>query len=83
MCAVNNGGDDANETKAHRDLKKYRKGYNCIISGGDYSGGALVLFELRIMVEMKAGDIILLLLLLLQNSFSLILPFVLSIFLSR
>jgi len=59
MCAVNNGGDDATETKAHRDVKEYKKGYSCIISCGDYSGGALVLFELGIVVEMKAGDIIL------------------------
>ena len=58
-CAVNNGGINVEATKAHRDVREYREGYSCVISCGDYDGGGLILFELGIVIEMSAGDIIL------------------------
>ena len=30
-CAVNNGGNDAKETRPHRDVKEYKEGYSCVI----------------------------------------------------
>jgi len=58
-CVVNNGGNNPNQTEAHRDVKESQYGYSCVLSFGDYTGGALVLFELGIIVEMEPGDLLL------------------------
>jgi len=58
-CVVNNGGNNPNQTEAHRDVKEARYGYSCILTTGDFTGGALVLYELEIIVEMAPGDLVL------------------------
>ena len=58
-CVVNNGGNKANQTEAHRDVKESLYGYSCIIAAGDFRGGALVCYELGVIVEMEPGDIVL------------------------
>jgi len=58
-CVVNNGGNNPNQTEPHRDVREAQYGYSCILSCGDFTGGALVLFELGIVVETAPGDMIL------------------------
>src|SRR5271154_326310 len=58
-CVVNNGGNNANQTEAHRDVKESLYGYSCIMAAGNFTGGALVCYELGIVVEMEPGDIVL------------------------
>ena len=58
-CVVNKGGNDPNQTNIHRDASEALYGYSCLISCGDYSGGELILYDLEIILELKAGDMIL------------------------
>ena len=58
-CVVNDGGNNANQTEAHRDVKEAQYGYSCILAAGDFTGGALVLYELEMVVEMAPGDLVL------------------------
>ena len=58
-CVVNNGENNPNQTYAHRDVKEAQYGYSCIVSCGDFNGGALILYELQMIVEMAPGDIVL------------------------
>jgi hypothetical protein len=56
-CVVNNGGNKANQTEAHRDVKESLYGYSCVITAGDFRGGALVCYELGVIIELEPGDI--------------------------
>jgi hypothetical protein len=58
-CVVNNGGNNPNQTEAHRDVKEAQYGYSCILSCGEFTGGALILYELGIIVELAPGDLVL------------------------
>jgi len=58
-CAVNNGGNHPNQTEAHRDVKESQYGYSCVIAAGDFKGGAIVLYELGVIVDMGPGDMLL------------------------
>jgi len=58
-CVVNNGGNNPNETQVHRDVKESQYGYSCIVSCGDFQGGALVLHDLGYTLEMVPGDLVL------------------------
>ena len=58
-CVVNNGGNNPNQTEPHRDVKEAQYGYSCIVSCGDFTGGALILYELEVIVEMGIGDLLL------------------------
>ena len=58
-CAVNNGGNDPDETKVHRDVKESRYGYSAVFACGDYTGGDIILYQLRCKIEMQPGDILL------------------------
>jgi len=58
-CVVNNGGNNPNQTEPHRDVKEAQYGYSCIVCCGEFTGAALILYELGIIVEMAAGDLIL------------------------
>ena len=58
-CAINNGGNNPNETNPHRDVNESRFGYSCVISCGDYTGGGLILYDLKIILEMQPGDMVL------------------------
>lgn len=57
-CVVNDG-QNPNQTEAHRDVKESLYGYSCVIAAGEFTGGALVLYELGMIVEMEPGDIVL------------------------
>jgi hypothetical protein len=58
-CVVNNGGNNPNQTVIHRDVKEALYGYSCILSCGDYTGGALILYDLKLVLEIASGDMIL------------------------
>jgi len=58
-CAINNGGNDPNETNVHRDVKESRYGYSAVFASGDYTGGHIILYQLRCKIEMQPGDILL------------------------
>ena len=57
-CIVNRGGMDVEATRAHRDVRESQYGYSCLCSTGKYTGGALILYELEVIIEMNPGDII-------------------------
>ena len=42
-------------TSTHLDFNN--SGYNCVVPWGEYKGGALVLWQLKIIVELEPGDI--------------------------
>jgi hypothetical protein len=58
-CSVNDGGIDADEGEWHRDVRESPFGYSGAIACGDFEDGHLILYELEVILEMKAGDIIL------------------------
>ena len=58
-CVVNKGGNDPNQTNIHRDASEALYGYSCLVSCGDYTGGELILYDLEIILELNAGDMIL------------------------
>ena len=57
-CVVNLGGQDPVQTAPHRDVKESIYGYSCVVPAGDYSGGALILYDLKLIVELGPGDVI-------------------------
>jgi hypothetical protein len=57
-CAINNGGNNANQTNVHRDASEALYGYSGLISCGDYHGGGLILWELEIILETEPGDVV-------------------------
>jgi hypothetical protein len=58
-CVVNDGGNDPNQTEVHRDVKESQYGYSCVVSCGDFIGGAMILYDLEYILEMEAGDLLL------------------------
>jgi hypothetical protein len=58
-CVINNGGKNAAQGNMHRDVRESPFGYSCTIACGDFEEGDLVLYELRLKIEMKCGDIVL------------------------
>jgi hypothetical protein len=58
-CVVNKGGNSPDQTQIHRDVKESIYGYSCIISTGDFTGGALILWDLKLILEMAPGDMVL------------------------
>jgi hypothetical protein len=50
--AVNQGV--TGDTKTHQDWGDY--GYNCVVPWGEYQGGGLILWQLKIVVELRPGD---------------------------
>jgi hypothetical protein len=57
-CAVNDGGNNANQTTPHRDASEALYGYSGLISCGDYRKGGLILWELEIVLETEPGDVV-------------------------
>ena len=58
-CAVNLGDRDTPvKTKPHRDVKERAFGVSCLCPFGDYSGGALILWELKVVIELAPGDLL-------------------------
>ena len=56
-CVVNNGGNNPNQTEAHRDVKESQYGYSCVVTCGDFTKGASILYDLGYIIEMGPGDI--------------------------
>jgi len=57
-CAVNlsvNGNPV--ETLPHRDVLGFKHGMSCLCPFGEFTGGALVLWELQAIIELKRGDL--------------------------
>jgi hypothetical protein len=50
------GSDD--ELKAHKDWKDVRKGLNCVIPWGEYSGGELTMHNLKIRWQLRPTDVL-------------------------
>jgi hypothetical protein len=46
-CVVNYGANDLEQTEVHKDVKEAQYRYSCIFSCGKYTGGSLVLHDLK------------------------------------
>jgi hypothetical protein len=57
-CVVNLGGQDPVQTLPHRDVKESIYGYSCVVPAGDYNGGAIVLYELKLIIELRPGEVL-------------------------
>lgn len=57
-CVINNGGNSPDETKPHRDVREAIYGYSGLIACGHYTGGALILYDLNIIIELEPGDML-------------------------
>ena len=58
--AVNNGSDEAPvQTEPHRDHKSVFYEKSCLYPFGNFTGGGLILWDLRVVLELKAGDLFL------------------------
>jgi len=55
-CVVNIGTSDPVQTEPHRDVKESKFGYSCIVTAGDYTGGALICYELKLIIELPPGS---------------------------
>jgi hypothetical protein len=58
-CVVNVGTDSPVRTKPHKDVKCAMEGRSCLCCFGDFRGGHIVFWEIKVIVELKAGDILL------------------------
>ncbi len=58
-CAINQGIDDPHGTGTHLDKKDDYGTYNCVIPFGNYEGGDLVLWGLKMRMELRPGDVFL------------------------
>ena len=56
-CVVNLGDKDPVQTKPHRDVKESIFGFSCMVPAGNYSGGALILYDLEMVLELAPGDV--------------------------
>ncbi len=57
---MNRGSEEATvQTNAHRDHKSVFFGKSCLYPFGDFTGRAVVLWELRAILELNVGDIFL------------------------
>ena len=56
-CVVNLGDKDPVQTKPHRDVKESIFGFSCVVPAGNYTSGALILYDLEMVIELAPGDI--------------------------
>ena len=56
-CVVNLGDKDPVQTKPHRDVKESIFGFSCVVPAGNYTGGALILYDLEMVLELAPGDV--------------------------
>lgn len=56
-CVVNLGDKDPVQTKPHRDVKESIFGFSCVVPAGNYTGGALILYDLGMVIELAPGDV--------------------------
>lgn len=59
-CSVNIGvPKEPVRTKPHKDGKGAIQGRSCLCCFGDFTGGHLILWELKAILELRAGDVVL------------------------
>ena len=58
-CIVDLGDKDPVQTKPHRDVKESKFGFSSVVPAGNYTGGALILYDLRLVVELTSGEVFL------------------------
>jgi predicted 2-oxoglutarate/Fe(II)-dependent dioxygenase YbiX len=57
-CVVNiHRGQSSVQTMIHRDVRKRPFVPSCLCPIGDFTGGALILWKLHAVVELKPGDL--------------------------
>jgi hypothetical protein len=61
-CVVNYQDDDGETgpvvTPPHRDVKERVFGVSCLCPFGDWEGGNLILWELKLIIELRPGDLL-------------------------
>lgn len=56
--ALNKGTEQTPvKMKRHRDWKSLWTGISCLVPFGEYTGGALILWDTKTVVELEAGDL--------------------------
>ena len=55
-CVVNLGDQDPVQTRPHKDRKESKYGLSCIVPVGDYTGGALICYELGLIIDLEPGS---------------------------
>ena len=55
-CVVNIGDQDPVQTRPHKDQKESKYGLSCIVPVGNYSGGALICYELGLIIDLRPGS---------------------------
>jgi hypothetical protein len=58
-CVINRGWNNPLATNIHRDVKESQFGYSCIAPCGNYKDGDLIMWDLRIKIEIVPGDLLL------------------------
>jgi len=56
-CVVNNGGNNPNQTEVHRDVRESQYGYSCVVTCGEFTKGASILYDLGYVIELAPGDL--------------------------
>ena len=57
-CAINIGSEGTPvQTEPHRDVKERAFGVSCLCPFGEFEGGALILWELKLIIELAPGDL--------------------------
>lgn len=54
--ALNMGQTSTTVSRAHQDWSDATTGFNCVCPFGDYKGGDLILWPLKIVLELRPGD---------------------------
>ena len=57
-CVVNLGDKDPVQTKPHRDVKESIYGFSCVVPAGDYTGGGVILYDLKLVVDLRPGEVL-------------------------
>jgi hypothetical protein len=55
-CVVNVGDEDPVQSRPHRDVKESIFGFSCIVTVGDYIGGALICHELGLIIDLHPAS---------------------------
>lgn len=58
-CSLNLGTVSPVRTKPHKDVKCAMDGRSCLCCFGDFHGGHIVLWEIKAILELRPGDVLL------------------------
>ena len=56
--AINLGQDDLIGVNTHTDWNDKKYGFNCVLPFGDYTGAAIILWQLEVILELLPGDVL-------------------------